>query len=339
MSASGNRHFRSDRRALLVGAGALALAGCGGSQVEPDADGRIRLRLATDGPLQAAYGGFYQALASGAYARKGLTVEIAPAGTEPEVARRLAAGAVELGLASSSLAPLRLVAEGAPVRAVAAFFQKDPAVLMTHPEPDGPIADLTGRPMLMSAQDRAGVWPWLKARFAFTDDQLREPTGDPDPFLADDQAVRAGRLTTDPYRIEADFEPRVRLLADAGYPSYGALVLAPDAFARDNAAALRAFVAASAEGWRDYIQGEDQAAHGLIRRADPSVPQTLLDRGRQALRTNRVVDGGDAALYGLGTMTTERWQAFHDEMRQAGVLSQDLDWRRAFAVQYLPGRG
>ena len=42
-------------------------------------------------------------------------------------------------------------------------------------------------------------------------------------------------------------------------PSYGAVVLAPNAFARDNAAALRSFIAASAEGWRDYIRGDASA--------------------------------------------------------------------------------
>lgn len=67
--------------------------------------------------------------------------------------------------------------------------------------------------------------------------------------------------------------------------------------------------------------------------------QADLDQARARLRANGVVDGGDAALYGLGAMTTERWQAFFETMSQAGLYPADLDWRQAFTTQYLPGRG
>ena len=58
---------------------------------------------------------------------------------------------------------------------------------------------------------------------------------------------------------------------------------------------------------------------------------------RDSLRTEAVVDGGDAALYGLGTMTPERWQAFAEQA--AAAFPTAPDWREAFTVQYLPGRG
>ena len=47
----------------------------------------------------------------------------------------LASGAVELGMGSNSFVPMNLVASGAPVKAVAAFFQKDPQILIAHPDP------------------------------------------------------------------------------------------------------------------------------------------------------------------------------------------------------------
>ena len=117
------------------------------------------------------------------------------------------------------------------------------------------------------------------------------------------------------------------------------MVLAPNAFARDNGDALRGFIAASAEGWRDYIQGDGKAADALIRQANPEMTQDILDQARERLKANGIVDGGDAALYGLGTMTEERWQAFFDVTSQAGVYPENLDWRQAFTTQYLPGRG
>ncbi len=323
-------------------AAAAALPACTRSEAPVDEEGRVRLRFATDGRAQAEHGGFYQALASGAYARRGLNVQIVQGAPGVNVPQLLASGAVELGLGSNSFIPLNLVAEGAPVKAVAAFFQKDPQVLITHPDRAlESIADLQGRPFLLSEQSVNGFWVWLKARFGFTDDQLREYTTDFAPFLADERAVLQGYLTREPWRIEqeADFTPRTFLLADEGYPSYAGMVLAPDAFARDNAAALRGFIAGSAEGWRDYIQGDGKAADALIRKDNPEMTQAQLDQARIGLKSNALVDGGDAALYGLGAMTGERWKAFHDAMSEAGAWSAGLDWRRAFTTQYLPGRG
>jgi len=346
MTSRGNRRFAPDRRALLAGAGALAattaLAACNRSEVEPDADGRIRLRFATDWRAQAEHGGFYQAVASGAYEKRGLNVQIIQGGPAVNVPQLLAAGAVELGMGSNSFIPMSLVAEGAPVKAVAAFFQKDPQVLIAHPDPAlESIADLAGRPFLLADASINAFWVWLKSKYGFTDDQVRKYTFNPAPFLADPRAVQQGYLTSEPYTIqkEAGFEPKVFLLADEGYPSYATMVLAPNAFARDNGDALRGFIAASAEGWRDYIQGDGKAADELIRRDNPEMTQDILDQAREKLKANGIVDGGDAALYGLGTMTDERWQAFFDVTSQAGVYPTNLDWRQAFTTQYLPGRG
>jgi NitT/TauT family transport system substrate-binding protein len=335
-----------DRRALIAGAAALAatsaLTACGRSEAPVDEDGRVRLRFATDWRAQAEHGGFYQALASGAYDRRGLNVEIIQGGPGVNVPQLLASNAVELGMGSNSFIPMNLVAEGAPVKAVAAFFQKDPQVLIAHPDPSlESIADLEGRPFLLADAAVNAFWVWLKAKYGFTDDQVRKYTFNLAPFLADERAVQQGYLTSEPYTIEkeAGFTPKVFLLADEGYPSYATMVLAPNAFARDNARALRSFIAASAEGWRDYIQGDGRAADALIRRDNPDMTQDILDQARAKLKAHGIVDGGDAALYGLGAMTTERWQAFFEVTSAAGVYPPNLDWRQAFTTQYLPGRG
>ena len=346
MILRGTSPLLSRRQALLAAGatllGAANLAACDRTPAPVGEDGRVRLRFATDGPAQATHGGFYQALASGAYEKRGLTVQIIQGGPGGDVPQRLATNTVELGLASASFLPMNLVAQGAPVKAVAAFFQKDPQVLIARPEPavEG-IAGLVGRPLYLSDSARDTVWLWLRATYGFTDDQLVRFDGDLAAFLTDDDGVLQGELTRDVARVaaDADFTPRVLLPADEGYPSYGSVVLAPNGFARDNANALRGFIAASVEGWRDYIQGDGRAADTLIRQANTDMSQSELDQARAALRSNSVVSGGDAALYGLGAMTPERWEAFFEVMSQAGLYPADLDWRQAFTTQYLPGRG
>jgi len=346
MTERRNGLFSTDRRSLIAGAGALAattaLAACSRSEVKVGDDGRVRLRFATDWRAQAEHGGFYQALASGAYEKRGLNVQIVQGGPGVNVPQLLASGAVELGMGSNSFIPMNLVAEGAPVKAVAAFFQKDPQVLIAHPDPAlRSIADLKDRPILLADASITAFWVWLKAKYGFTDSQVRKYTFNLAPFLADERAVQQGYLTSEPYTIEkeAGIAPKVFLLADEGYPSYAAMVMAPNAFARDNAGALRSFIAASVEGWRDYIQGDGKAADALIRKDNPEMTQDILTQARETLKANGVVDGGDAALYGLGAMTAERWKAFFDVTSQAGVYPAGLDWHQAFTNQYLPGRG
>ena len=351
MTSRGNRPAFPHRRAVIAGASALVaatvVASCQRTEAPVDEEGRVRLRFATDWRAQAEHGGFYQAIASGAYAKRGLNVQIIQGGPGVNVPQLLATGAVELGMGSNSFIPMNLVAEGAPVKAVAAFFQKDPQVLIAHPDPAlESIADLQGRPFLLADASITAFWVWLKSKYGFTDDQVRKYTFNLAPFLADERAVQQGYLTSEPYTIEqeAGIVPKVFLLADEGYPSYATMVLAPNAFARDNAAALRSFIAASAEGWRDYIQGDGQtpwnrAADALIRKANPEMTQAVLDQARAKLKANGMVDGGDAALYGLGAMTAERWQTFFQVTSEAGVYPANLDWRQAFTTQYLPGRG
>ncbi|HEX8470850.1 MAG TPA: ABC transporter substrate-binding protein, partial [Brevundimonas sp.] len=203
------------------------------------------------------------------------------------------------------------------------------------------IADLKDRPFLLADASITGFWVWLKAKYGFTDEQVRKYTFDPAPFLDDELAVQQGLLTSDPYLVEqaGDIDPKVFLLADEGYPSYAAMVLSPDGFARDNAKALRSFIAASAEGWRDYMNGDPAAANALIKRDNPDMTDAVLKQARDALNANSIVEGGDSALYGLGTMTVERWQAFFDSTSSAGVYPPNLNWRNAFTDNYLPGRG
>ena len=316
------------RRTLLTGALAVAatagLAACE-RRARPiaDASGRIRIRFATDWRAQAEHGGFYQALASGLYADRGLNVEIVQGGPAVNVPQLLASGAVELGMGSNSFIPMTLAAERAPVRAVAAYFQKDPQVLIAHPDPAlQSIADLAGRPILLADASVTAFWVWLKARYGFTDAQVRRYTFNPAPFLADPQAVQQGYLTSEPFTIEqvAGFAPRVFLLADEGYPSYATMVLAPDALIRDNR------------------EADPSAADELIRRDNPEMSAELLAYAREQLAANEVVTGGDAASLGIGAMTEARWREFFDVTSAQGVFPEDLDWRRAFTLDFVGRR-
>ncbi|HEY9216783.1 MAG TPA: ABC transporter substrate-binding protein [Phenylobacterium sp.] len=298
--------------------------------------GRTQIRFATDWRAQAEHGGFYEALANGEYAKRGLDVRIVQGGPGVNVPQLLAAEQVELGMGSNSFIVLNLARENVPVKAVAAFMQKDPQVLIAH-EGQGieKIADLKGHPILLSDASITAFWVWLKSKYGFTDDQVRKYTFSPAPFLADKRVAQQGYVTSEPYTLqkEGGINPKVFLLADEGYPGYATMVLATDKLIGANPAAVRAFLEASAIGWRDYLYGDPKPADALILKDNPEMTQDVLDQAREKMRTYGIVDGGDQKT--IGTMTDARWAEFFNMAAGQGVYPATLDYKRAYTLQFV----
>ncbi|MFP5448081.1 MAG: ABC transporter substrate-binding protein [Alphaproteobacteria bacterium] len=301
------------------------------------AEGLTTIRFATDWRAQAEQGGFYQALATGEYEKRGLKVEIVQGGPGVNVPQLLAAGAVDMGMGSNSFIVLNLAQEKAPVKAVAAFMQKDPQVLIAHPDQGiETIADLKGRPILLSDASVTAFWVWLRAKYGFTDDQVRKYTFNSAPFLSDKRVAQQGYVTSEPYTIEkeAGFAPKVFLLADNGYPGYATMVLARDEMIADNPEAVRAFVEGSIAGWRSYLDGDPAPGDALIKADNPEMTQDVLDQARDKLKSYGIVDGGDPAV--TGQMTEARWTEFIDMAKAQGVYPASLDGASAYTLDFLP---
>jgi NitT/TauT family transport system substrate-binding protein len=325
-------------RSLAVVLAAVLCACSPAKKQEPAAPGRTAIRFATDWRAQAEHGGFYEALANGEYARRGLDVTIVQGGPGVNVPQLLAAGAVDLGMGSNSFIVMNLAREKVPLRAVAAVFQKDPQVLIAHPGTGvETLADLKGHPILLSDASVTAFWVWLKAKYGFTDDQVRKYTFNSAPFLADKRAAQQGYVTSEPYTIEkeAGIKPKVFLLADNGYPGYATMILAPDSLIAKNPAAVKAFVEATAQGWRDYLYGDPKPADALIHKDNPEITQDVLDQAREKLRSYAIVDGGDAKTAGIGAMTDARWRTFFDMAASQGVYPKTLDYKRAYTLQFV----
>jgi NitT/TauT family transport system substrate-binding protein len=316
----------------------LATACSPAAEKAPAPGARTTIRFATDWRAQAEHGGFYEALANGEYAKRGLDVQIVQGGPGVNVPQLLASGAVEAGMGSNSFITLNMAQEGVPVRAVAAFMQKDPQVLIAHPDQGiETIADLKGHPILLSDASVTAFWVWLKSKYGFTDQQVRKYTFNSAPFLADKKVAQQGYVTSEPYTIEkqSGVKPKVFLLADNGYPSYATMVLAPQSLIDKNPAAVRAFVEASAKGWQDYVYGDPKPADALIRKDNPEMTQDILDQAREKLKTYGIVDGGDAHKVPIGSMSDARWAEFFAVASSQGVYPKSLDYKKAYTLAFI----
>ncbi|MGH6986339.1 MAG: ABC transporter substrate-binding protein [Caulobacteraceae bacterium] len=321
---------------VLVLLAALALAACSGKTPQARA-GLTPIRFATDWRAEAEQGGFYEALAEGRYAKRGLAVRIIPGGPGVNVPELIGSGAVDMGIGSNSFIVMNLAARKIPIKAVAAFMQKDPQVLIAHPDVGiNSLADIKGHPVLLSSASVNAFWVWLKAKYGFTDSQVHAYTSSA-PFIANKDVVEEGYLTNEPYTIQkkAHFSPKVFLLADYGYSGYAAMVLAPDKLIASDPKAVRAFVQASAVGWKDYLFGDPRPADALILADNQEMTEDVLAQARQKMRQAGIVDSGDAAKGGLGVMTDARWKSFFDMASKAGVYPADLDWKSAYTLAFV----
>src|SRR3984957_17365463 len=173
-----------------------------------------------DWKAEAEYGGFYQAVATGIYAKHGLDVTIQEGGPQVNHTQLLLAGRLDFNISSNSFLALNFVKEAIPFRAVAGMFQKDPVVLIAHPgQGNDSFPALKGKPIMISSDTRVGWWNFLKARFGYSDSQIRPYTFNLAPFLANKQAIQQGYLGSEPFSIQqaTGETPIVLLVADAGF--------------------------------------------------------------------------------------------------------------------------
>jgi NitT/TauT family transport system substrate-binding protein len=297
-----------------------------------------KVTFGLDWTAEAEYGGYYQALATGIYAKHGLDVTIRQGGPQVNHTQLLLAGRLDFNISSNSFLALNFVKENIPFRAVAGMFQKDPVVLIAHPgQGNDSFPALKGKPIMISADSRVGWWTFLKAKFGYSDAQIRPYTFNLAPFLADKGAIQQGYLGSEPFSIEQEghFQPVVLLMADVGFQGYASMIATSDKKIEQQPDLVKRFVDASIEGWYSYLYGDPAPGNALIKQANPEMNDALIAYGIQSLKAHGILDSGDASTRGIGAMTAERWAAFYQATVAAGVYPKGLDVTRAYTLRFV----
>jgi NitT/TauT family transport system substrate-binding protein len=281
-----------------------------------------KITFGLDWKAEAEYGGYYQAVATGIYARHGLDVTIREGGPQVNHTQLLLAGRLDFNITSNAFLALNFVKENIPFRAVATAFQRDPAVLIAHPgQGNDSFAALKGKPIMISGDTRVGWWNFLKAKFGYSDSQIRPYTFNLAPFLADKSAVQQGYLGSEPFSIkqQAHFDPVVLLVADAGFTGYSSLIATSDKKIEQQPDLVQRFINASIEGWYSYLYGDPAPGNALIKQANPEMTDALIAYGIASMKAHGIVDSGDAATLGIGAMSAERWKNFYEATTDQGL--------------------
>jgi len=297
-----------------------------------------KVSFGTNWVAEAEHGGHYQALVDGTYRKYGLDVSIVPGG--PNVNNRilLPVGKLDFFMSANTLQSFDAVAQNIPTLAVAAMFQKDPQVLMAHPDQGiERFEDLKKLTLFISKEGLASYFQWLKADFGFSEAQVKPYTSNPQPFLTNKRSAMQGYVTSEPFVIEkqAHFKPKVFLVADQGFTSYSTLIETRHDLVAKKPDLVQRFVDASIMGWMNYLYGDNRAANALIKKQNPEMTDELLAYSIAAMKEYGIVDSGDAKTLGVGAMTDARMQDFYDKMVRAGVVKPSVALDKAYTLQFV----
>ncbi|TXR38451.1 ABC transporter substrate-binding protein [Ectopseudomonas mendocina] len=312
----------------------LALA-LGFSAATTSAADLIPVTVTTTWYAQAEHGGLYAAKAAGIYEKHGLDVTIDMGGPQVNNVQLLMGGKTDFSM-GYALQSLNAVKEEIPLVTVAAWFQKDPQSLVVHEGVgNDSLADLAGKGIRIPTAGRVAYWPWMKAQYGFSDEQLRPYDYSFGPFIADPQAIQQGYVTNDGYFLaKENVQAKSLLLADYGWNAYACTLDTTAEMLEEHPDVVKAMVEATAEGWAAYF-ADPAPANALIKAANPEMADELLAYSTAKMQEQGILLSGDAADGQYGIMTTARWKGFFDDMVKAGTLPADLDWQKAFDMTFV----
>ena len=297
-----------------------------------------KVSFGTNWVAEAEHGGFFQAVADGTYKAYGLDVTIVPGGPNDNNRMLLISGKLDFFMAANTLMSFDAVANNVPVVSIAAMFQKDPQVLLTHPESKiTRLEELKPLTLFVSKEGISSYFQWLKSEYGFSEEKVRPYTFNPQPFLANKQSAMQGYVTSEPFAIEksAAFKPGIILLADYGFNTYSTLIETRADLIDKKPDLVQRFVDASIVGWYHYLYGDNAPANAVIKKLNPEMTDELLAYSIARMKEYGIVDSGDSLRDGIGAMTDERMASFFDKMVRAHVVRSDIDYRKAYTLRFI----
>ena len=287
---------------------------------------------------EAEHGGYYQALVDGTYAKYGLDVTILPGGPQANNRLLLIAGKIDFYMGVNMIPAFEAVEQNVPTIVVAADFQKDPQIFMSHPGVGlDHWTDLTKAAAFVGQEGLASFYQWMRAAYGFREENVKPYAFNVAPFLADKNSIQQGYLTSEPFEVERQggFKPNVFLLSDYGYSTYATLIETRREIVEKNPGLVQRFVDASAIGWYHYLYGDNKKANEMIKKENPEVTDEQIAFSVAKMKEYGVVDSGDTVKLGIGAMTDERVKDFFDKMVKVGIVKADTDYKKAYTLQFV----
>jgi NitT/TauT family transport system substrate-binding protein len=297
-----------------------------------------KVSFGTNWLAEAEHGGYYQAVVDGTYAKYGLDVTIVPGGPQANNGLLLAAGKLDFYMGGNLLLSFDAVAQNIPIVVVAAHFQKDPQIVMSHPGVGlDKWSDLPRATAFIGKEGLASFYQWMRTAYGFKEENVKPYTFNPQPFIADKNSIQQGYVTSEPFAVEREghFKPNIFLFADQGYGTYATTIETRADVVAKKPDLVQRFVDASTIGWYHYLYGDNSQANVLIKKDNPEMTDEQIAFSIGKIKEYGLADSGDTLKLGIGAMTDERIKSFYDSMVKAGVVAPGLDYKKGYTLQFV----
>jgi len=308
----------------LVGALALAsLVGCSRKDSEggksADAAAKVtRVKVQLNWVPEPEFGGIYAARESGAYTKAGLEVETVSGGAGSPVVQLVAGGQADFGVAGADDVVIAR-ARGVDLVAVFGTFQTNPQGVMVHAARNlATLADLKSGTLALEPGLPFAIF--IKKKYGFAGATLVPYDGGIAKFLADPSYAQQCYVTSEPIAVKKKGgTPKVFLGADAGFNPYASVLVTRGAMLREKKETVRAFVAASAEGWRRYLD-DPTAANKVMAKLNTAMDAETFAAAAAAQKP--LIETDETKKSGLGVMSETRWAKLGADLVELGVVTK-----------------
>jgi NitT/TauT family transport system substrate-binding protein len=281
---------------------------------------------------ESSHGGLYAALKNGDYERQNLKMTIEQGGPQISGVPLVAAGKQQFAMLGAADDVLLAREQGVPIVMIFGTFQINEQGLMfhnSHPVKDFP--DLNGRKVYVSPA--TSFWVYLSKKYKLDQVQQFTYNGQLPIFLNDETAVFQCYIGEEPEAAKkAGADVGYLLNADGGYNPYGDVMVTTEQMVKEKPEVVQAYVTATIAGWKSYLENPKPILD-VIKEANKDYD---LDLGAKAAAVEKpLILNKGTDLKVIGTMTEQRMKDLRDQMREAGVLKTDVDYKAAFDNRFV----
>ncbi|OCT16920.1 hypothetical protein A8709_16735 [Paenibacillus pectinilyticus] len=281
---------------------------------------------------QPEMGGHYAAQVAHLYEKAGIDITLQQGGPQVSNVQLVAGGKVQFAMANADEVVLARK-EGIPVKVIYANLQTNPQNLIFHKDSGiKKIEDLNGRKVYTAIG--FPFWQYISYKYKLNNVQIQNYTGSLAGFTADKDSVTQGFATNEPYVLKKQgVDVDWFLNADLGYNPYGNVVIATDDFIKKNPDLIKRYIKATSEGW-DYYYAHGDEVNNALNGVNKDYDIDHL-KSAQAVAKDFIF-GGDAKEHGVGYMSDERWTTLVSQMKEAGMIKEDIPVKDLYTDEFLP---
>ncbi len=282
---------------------------------------------------QSQFAGLYLAADKGFYKDAGLTVDLKAGGLEYPSIKMATVGNDEIGITSADQILLAR-SKGAPVVALAAMYQKSPAVLFSLKK-TGILTpnDLRGKRIGIKYGDNSEIpIRALLRKIGLSEKDITEVSVsyDPSPLIQGQVDAFADFAINAPLTVEEKgYQINEILPADYGINMYADVIFTTEDVLRRKRPAIIAFLRATIKGYQYAIDHPDEAVSATLKRDANLKP----DHERRMFDAS--VPFWKPAGSRLGEMKEEDWAGLNDILLSSGLLKQRVSLNQAINYDVL----